>query len=103
MRKKIYNGTDHPDVANTFYSIAQQYSNLGQYEKALQAFENVLGKPIKKLNLIWEQGEAQQKSEITQHTRREAGRELKKKHRRRNRKRRWRNRSKNDDDDDSTK
>ena len=44
MRKKIYKDTEHPSIATTFYSIAEQYSNLGQYEKALQAFQDVLGK-----------------------------------------------------------
>jgi hypothetical protein len=44
LQKKIYHDNDHPDIATTFYSIAQQYSNLDQYEKALQAFQEVLGK-----------------------------------------------------------
>jgi tetratricopeptide (TPR) repeat protein len=44
LRKKIYQDKEHPSIASTFYSIAQQYSNLGQYEKALQAFQDVLGK-----------------------------------------------------------
>lgn len=37
---------DHPDVASTYFRIARQYSNLGQHEKALQAFQEVLGKEL---------------------------------------------------------
>jgi tetratricopeptide (TPR) repeat protein len=42
--KKLYNTSDHPQVATAMYSIAQQLSNLGQYQKALEAFQEVLGK-----------------------------------------------------------
>jgi hypothetical protein len=44
LRKVIFKDQDHPSIANAFYAMAQQYSNLGQCEKALQAFQDVLGK-----------------------------------------------------------
>ncbi len=44
LEKKIYQDKEHPSIATTFHEIAKQYSNLGQYEKALQAFQDVLGK-----------------------------------------------------------
>jgi hypothetical protein len=52
IEKKIYDGTDHPSIANTLYSIAQQQGNLGQFEKALQGYEDVLGKRIQLFNDI---------------------------------------------------
>ena len=45
--QNIYNTTDHPKVASTLNSIAVVYSELGQHEKAVQAFENVIGKALK--------------------------------------------------------
>ncbi len=47
MFENIYKGVENPQVATTVYSIAQQYSKMGQYEKALQVFQNVLGKNFK--------------------------------------------------------
>ena len=44
--KKNYNSIDHPNYANTSYKIAQQYSKMGKYEQALEAFHNVLGKRV---------------------------------------------------------
>jgi tetratricopeptide (TPR) repeat protein len=41
-RKKIYNGI-HPEVADTLYNIAINYSDLGKYEKALETLQEVLG------------------------------------------------------------
>jgi hypothetical protein len=35
---------DHPKVATTLGLIAEQWSELGQYQKALEQFEMVLGK-----------------------------------------------------------
>jgi tetratricopeptide (TPR) repeat protein len=46
LRKKIYGEYNHPEVSTTLYSIAQQYSKLGQYEKALKAFQDVLSNYI---------------------------------------------------------
>ena len=43
MRKKIYKDPEHPSIVNTLYSIAQQVSNLGQHQKSLDAFQDVLG------------------------------------------------------------
>ena len=45
--KNIYKSNEHPSVANTFYSIAQQYSSMGQYEMALEKFHEVLGRQLK--------------------------------------------------------
>jgi hypothetical protein len=47
MRKKIFKTPNHPSVSKTLDSIAQQYSNLEQYENAIKAYEDLLGKPIK--------------------------------------------------------
>jgi tetratricopeptide (TPR) repeat protein len=47
IHKKIFTDTYHPNVANTIYSIAQEYSNLGQYQKALQKLQEVLRNQIK--------------------------------------------------------
>jgi tetratricopeptide (TPR) repeat protein len=44
LRRKLFNTSDHPQVANAMYSIGLQLSNLGQYQKALEAFQEVLGK-----------------------------------------------------------
>ena len=41
---KIYKTTDHPKVAIKLAQIAQQWSSMGEYQKALQQFEKVLGK-----------------------------------------------------------
>ena len=41
---KIYKTTDHPEVATTLANIAEQWSIMGEYQKALQQFEKVLGK-----------------------------------------------------------
>ena len=41
---KIYKTTDHPEVATTLGQIAQEWSRMGEYQKALQQFEKVLGK-----------------------------------------------------------
>ena len=41
---KIYKTRDHPQVATTLAQIAEQWSSLGEYQKALQQFEKVLGK-----------------------------------------------------------
>jgi tetratricopeptide (TPR) repeat protein len=40
----LYNTSDHPNVASTMYYIAEQLSYLGQYQKALEAFQEVLSK-----------------------------------------------------------
>ena len=77
-------------MATTLHEIAQQYSNLGQYEKALQALENVLSKPIKNLNLIWEQQEAE-KRDYAEHNKKN------RKNRNRRGRMRMRSRRKNDD------
>jgi hypothetical protein len=50
LRKKIFNGADHPDVAESFFMIAEQYSSLGQHEKALQTLQDTLGKRKKEIN-----------------------------------------------------
>ena len=44
MRKRIYKDMSHPDIVTSLFSLAQQLSLLGQYQKSLEAFENVLGK-----------------------------------------------------------
>ena len=44
IQTKIYKNTDHPDVAITLANIAQQWNLMGDYQKALQQFEKVLGK-----------------------------------------------------------
>ena len=41
---KIYKTRDHPKVATTLAKIAEQWSSMGEYQKALQQFEKVLGK-----------------------------------------------------------
>ena len=40
---KIFKTEENPGVATTKYSIAQQYSNLGKYQDALDQFSQVLG------------------------------------------------------------
>ena len=44
MYKKIHNNSENPTISSTLNSIAIQYSNLGQYEMALQTFQDVIGK-----------------------------------------------------------
>lgn len=44
IRTKIYNTSEHPQIATTLAQIAEQWSNLGEYQKALKQFERVLGK-----------------------------------------------------------
>ena len=34
----------HPEVATTLANIAEQFRNMGQYQRALEQFERVLGK-----------------------------------------------------------
>jgi tetratricopeptide (TPR) repeat protein len=41
---KIYKTDEHPQVATTLANIAQQRRNLGDYERAIEVFEKVLGK-----------------------------------------------------------
>jgi hypothetical protein len=48
MYQKLEIGTDHPSFATTLDRIAQQYSSLGQYEKAHETYQVVLGKEINK-------------------------------------------------------
>ncbi len=43
---KIYKTVEHPSVATTLSIIAQQWSNMGDYQKALTQFEQVLGKKM---------------------------------------------------------
>jgi tetratricopeptide (TPR) repeat protein len=40
---KIYKTNEHPQVASTLYNIAQQRSNIGDYQRAIEEFEKVLG------------------------------------------------------------
>ncbi len=44
MEEKFYHGEKNPKLVDTLYYLANQYSNLGQYEKALQTYNDVLGK-----------------------------------------------------------
>ncbi len=44
FQKKIDQDMERPNIATTFYSIAQKKINQGKYEKAPQAFKDVLGK-----------------------------------------------------------
>ncbi len=44
IETKIYKTTEHPDVATTLGNIAQQKSNLGDYQTAIEEFQKVLGK-----------------------------------------------------------
>jgi hypothetical protein len=44
IRTKIYKTKEHPQVATTLANIAEQRSNLGDYQGALEDFEKVLGK-----------------------------------------------------------
>jgi hypothetical protein len=41
---EIYKTTDHPEVATTLSKIAQEWSNMGDYQNALTQYERVLGK-----------------------------------------------------------
>ena len=43
IEKKIYKTEEHPSVAVTMHSIADQLSNLGEYQKAHDHFVSVLG------------------------------------------------------------
>ena len=43
IEKKIFRTEEHPNVATTMHSIAQQLSNLGDYQKAHDHFVSVLG------------------------------------------------------------
>lgn len=40
----MYNTTYHPEVAKTLENIAQQRSNMGDYQRAIEEFEKILGK-----------------------------------------------------------
>ena len=40
---KIYKTNEHQEVATTLENIARQRSDLGEYQKAIEEFENVLG------------------------------------------------------------
>ena len=44
IQTKIYKTTEHPHVATTLALIAEQWSNMGEYQKALEQFKKVLGK-----------------------------------------------------------
>ena len=46
---KIYKTTEHPEVATTLANIAQQRSNLGDYQTAIEEFQKVLGKAYQKV------------------------------------------------------
>lgn len=48
IEKKIFRTTDHPNVAITLGHIAAQWSRMGEYQKALDLFERVLGKKYSK-------------------------------------------------------
>jgi hypothetical protein len=43
IQKKIYKTSSHPQIATTMALIAQQWSRIGNYERALEQFESVLG------------------------------------------------------------
>ena len=44
IETKIYKTNEHPEVAKILSSIAQNRSNLGEYQRAIEEFEKVLGK-----------------------------------------------------------
>ncbi len=44
IRKKIYKTEEHPEVATTLALIAEQWRDMGDYQKALEQFERVLRK-----------------------------------------------------------
>jgi hypothetical protein len=48
MEEEFYHGRKNVDSITTLYYLANQYSNLGQFEKALLSYEDVLGKKKKK-------------------------------------------------------
>ncbi len=41
---KIFKTEENPSVATTMYGIAQQLSQLGKYQDALEQYQKVLGK-----------------------------------------------------------
>ena len=44
---KIFNTTEHPQVATTLAGIAEQWGYMEEYQVALEKFEKVLGnKPL---------------------------------------------------------
>jgi hypothetical protein len=47
---KIFKTEEHPDVAYSLSCIADEYSNLGEYRKAFEQYERVLGEKLFKLN-----------------------------------------------------
>ena len=44
MEEEFYHEKENANLANTCYYLAERYSDLGQYEKALQEYQNLLGK-----------------------------------------------------------
>ncbi len=49
MEEKFYNGKKNEDLAHTYYFLAAQYGKIGQYDKALQSYEELLGKRAKQI------------------------------------------------------
>lgn len=47
MEEEYFFGEKNANFASTCYLLANQHSNLGEYEKALQELEDVLGKEKK--------------------------------------------------------
>ena len=44
IQRKVYKNPDHLFIAKTLAAIADLWSTMGDYQKALQQFEKVLGK-----------------------------------------------------------
>jgi tetratricopeptide (TPR) repeat protein len=44
MEEEFYSGKNNENLADTFYYLAGRYSDLGHHEKALQAYQELLGK-----------------------------------------------------------
>ncbi len=49
IETKIYKTTEHPQVASTLFNIAQERSNLGDFQTAIEEFQKVLGKAQRKV------------------------------------------------------
>jgi hypothetical protein len=43
MEEDFYLNEENANLTNTIYYLAGEYSNLGEYDKALETYEKVLG------------------------------------------------------------
>ena len=51
MEEEFYADKENANLSNTIHYLAQQYSNLGLYEKALTTYQDLLGKKILTKNI----------------------------------------------------